>query len=418
MKSALLPIASLMLSAAILLMGNGLQTTLLSLRADLEGFDLTAVGLLLSFYYVGFILGCSTAPRFIRNVGHIRAFTAFASIASAAALLHVLMVNSWLWLPLRVITGFCFAALHMIIDSWINEKASNENRGKILAVYRFVDLVAIIGGQLLLVLASPASFALFAITSILISLALVPVALSTSSGPQPIKSAKLNLPKLYKLSPLAVIGVLTVGASNSAFWSIAPVYVQRLGFDVSVVAVFMTVAIMGGALVQVPLAMFSDQFDRRKTLVVLSFLAFCAGMGLFYFGDAGQGALLSAAFFYGFTALPLYGLCVAHANDHVEDGEFVETNGGLLLLFGLAAMVGPILAPQLITLFGPNALFAYTAAVNLSLVFFGIWRIMQRDPVEQTMDETFMPSPRIATAGVIAELDQDENISPHAPSKG
>ncbi|MEL6363666.1 MAG: MFS transporter [Pseudomonadota bacterium] len=217
MGHAVRSLAALILAAAILICGNGLQNTLLAVRANLEGFPFWQIGLLTSAYFVGFIAGCQQTPAIVRSAGHIRAFTALASIASASALAHAIAVDSVVWVGLRVITGFSLAGVQMIIESWINEKTPNEARGKVLASYRIVDLGATMAGQGLLAVASPEGFILFAIISILISLSLVPVALTKSSAPQPIAEAKLDLKKLTAVSPLAAFGSFAVGAANGAF---------------------------------------------------------------------------------------------------------------------------------------------------------------------------------------------------------
>ena len=199
-------IAALLLAAAILLIGNGLQGTLLAVRAELEGIPAAQIGFLMASYFSGFILGCRFNPGFIRSVGHIRTFVALASIASAAALLHPFFVGFLSWAVLRGVTGFCFAGLIMIIESWLNERATNADRGRLLSVYRVVDLSATVVGNALLATADPADFHLFALTSILISIALVPVALTRATAPQPIETARLDIPKLFRVSPVAAIG--------------------------------------------------------------------------------------------------------------------------------------------------------------------------------------------------------------------
>ena len=403
MRQALLVISSLLLAASILLAGNGLQGTLLSIRANIDGFALPVIGLLLSAYFIGFIAGCRYAPRLIAKVGHIRTFTALASVASASALAHAIFVDPSFWMALRVVSGFCFAGLYMIIESWINEKASNENRGRILSIYRIVDLSATTVGQILLTVGDPGGFVLFALISILISLSLVPVALTTSAAPAPIKVAKLNLLKMYRVSPLAAVGAFGVGAANGAFWAVGPVFVQRIGYDLDAVAVFMSAAIIGGALSQWPLGFLSDKIDRRWVIVGVCAFGAASGFFLSLFSQSSFLALLAGATFFGFFTMPVFGLSAAHANDHAEPGEFVAISGGLFLLYGAGSIIGPILGPTAMELFGAPALFLYTAAVHILLVIFGLYRMAQRSAPAHAEKAGYVPVPR--TTPNVFELD-------------
>ncbi len=396
-------LSALLIAAFFLISGNGLQGTLLAVRGNLEGFPLLLVGLLMSAYYVGFIAGCQIAPRMVKRAGHIRSFTALASVASAAALAYALAVNPVFWLMLRIITGVCLAGLYMIIESWINETATNERRGRTLAVYRLTDLTAGTLGQAMIAAAAPTAFTLFAIVSILISLALVPVAMTNTAQPQPIASAELNLRKLFRISPLAAAGCLCVGAANGGFWAVGAVYVQRLGYDVNSVALFMTTAVVAGALSQWPLGLLSDQFDRR--IIVVATAAACAAAGVFLTLTGGMSGemLLYGAFAFGFTAMPIFGLCVAHANDRAEPHEYTTLAAGLLLLYGVGAVAGPITAPLAMNAFGPAALFIHSSVIYGGLVLFGLYRILVRDPAPQAHREAYVSVPR--TSPTVFEID-------------
>ncbi len=403
MRSALVTLSALLLSAMILIAGNGLQNTLISVRANLEGFSLFQVGLLLSVYYLGFIVGCQRVPHLVQRVGHVRCFTALASVASAAALGHVLRVDSMWWLLLRGVTGFCIAGLTMIIESWINERATNANRGRVLAVYRVADFSALTVGQFLITLADPLGFTLFAVTSILISLCLVPVALTTAVLPQPIQAARLDLRKLFATAPLAGAASFTVGAANSAVWAVGPVYVQRLGHGMDTVAGFMGGLIVGGALAQWPLGMLSDHVDRRRMITVMALCCAVTGAILANLGQAPAWALICGGAGFGAVAMPLFGLAAAHANDQAAPGEYVTVSGSLLLVYGVGAVTGPLLAPGFMNLFGPAALFAYTGLVHLGLAAFGGWRLRHGRPVVVEEQSAYVPVPR--STPVVFELD-------------
>lgn len=408
-------LSALLIAAFLLIAGNGLQGTLLSVRGNLEGFSLLLVGLLMSAYFVGFSAGCQIAPHMVKRVGHIRSFTALASIASAAALAYALAVNPVFWIVLRVITGFCLAGLYMIIESWINETATNDRRGRILAVYRVVDLSAGTLGQVLLAAADPAAFSLFAIVSILISVALVPVAMTTTPQPKPIASAQLDLRKLFQISPLAAIGCLCVGAANGGFWAVGAVYVQKLGYDVRTAAVFMTTVVVGGALSQWPLGLISDMVDRRIMIISVAALCCVAGMLLALTGGQSGQILLLCAFAFGFTAMPIFGLCVAHANDRAEPHEYVTLAAGLLLLYGAGAIVGPIIAPILMQNFGSSALFLHSSAIYSGLAVFGLFRVFLRDAAPAARREAFISVPK--TSPTVFEIDPRGEHEPDADTE-
>ena len=403
MRQAIMTIAALLLAVAILISGNGLQNTLLAIRGNLEGFPIVFIGMLTSGYFVGYIAGCRIAPIMVARVGHIRTFTALASIASASALAHALVVDIPAWLVLRIITGFALAGLQMIIESWINESATNKNRGQVLAIYRIVDLGGTTIGQVLLTLADPTGFTLFAITSILISLSLVPVALTTAVTPKPITQAKLDLRKLLRVSPLAVAGALAVGAANSVFWAVGPVWVQRVGFDVAIVATFVSAVVIAGALSQWPLGYASDKFDRRKVIVIVSTLTAASAAFLATLGPTSFYFLIGGAIGFGLVAMPMFGLCTAHANDRTEPGEYISTSAGLLLIYGIGAVIGPVAGPLLMEIGGPQMLFVYIAVCYSILSLFGIYRMTRRAAVAATEKAPFLHVPR--TSPVAFEMD-------------
>ncbi len=278
MTSAFAPITALLLSVALLLMGNGLQGTLLPVRANLEAFSALDIGVLGSSYFIGFAAGCLYGPRLIRRAGHIRAFAALVAIASCVVLVHALFLNPVLWWGLRATTGFCFAVLYMVIESWLNEKSTNETRGFIFSLYTMINLTVITIGQLMLGLDRPEDFPLFLLASILVSLTAVPVALTRAEAPAPVQSVKIRLKYLYNLSPVGVMGCLAVGLANGSFWALAPVFAQMKGADTWGVAIFMSVAVIAGAIGQWPLGRLSDKTDRRRIIIVATCGSATAGL--------------------------------------------------------------------------------------------------------------------------------------------
>ncbi len=408
MAHALGSIFALLLATGLLLSGNGLFGTLSAVRANIEAFPLPIIGMLMSAYYAGFILGCWYNPYLVKRVGHIRAFTALAAIASVAALFHAIIVDPIAWLVLRSVIGFCFAGLAMVTESWINENATNDNRGRLFSLYRVVDLGSMTMGQVLLVAADPQGFQLFALVSMLICLALVPIALTTATAPRPIVSAKLNLSKVMRVSPFAALGVLAAGLANGAFWGLGPVFVQNSGYETGMVAAFMSSVIIGGVLAQFPVGALSDLFDRRHVLVGVAVVGAFASLGVAVSVPLGVSAFLFAGFFFGAMSLSFYSLAVAHANDRAEQTDFVEVSGTLLLLFGMGAMIGPFLGALTMDVFGDVALFFYAAVIQATLSLYGLYRIAVTDRVPLGEQDDYVAAPR--TTPQIIELDPRSDV--------
>lgn len=397
----------LLLSGGLLLGANGLQSTLLAVRGGAEGFSPLTVGLLLSAYYVGLVAGCRRAPAIVREFGHIRAFTAFASIASAATLLHAVVVNEVVWLVLRVVTGFSFALLQMVIEAWLNERATNENRGQVLSAYRVTDFAAVTALQSSLVLFNPMDFTLFALLSVLVSIALLPVALTRIEAPAPPSVASLDLRGLYRVSPVAAAGAALVGLTASSFWAMSPVFVARYGFDPSEAGPFVGAIILGGALSQAPVGWLSDKFDRRVVLMSTSAASAIIAIVLPLAATQSFELLLAAGAIFGACALPGFGLSVAHANDHAAPGTALSVNGGMLLLYGVTAIAGPIIASQAIALFGPAGLFWWVSGGYTALTLFCALRMLRRAAPDAA---PYVAVPRTSPAvfALDPRLDEDE----------
>jgi len=405
MLQALGPVAALLLSVALLLMGNGLQNTLTPVRADLEAFSPMAIGLLGGGYYAGFTVGCLLGPMIVRRAGHIRAFAAMVSVASAAALVHPLFLDATVWVALRAITGFCFAGLFMIVESWLNEKATNETRGVIFSLYLVINLSVVTVGQLMVTLDDPASYSLFTLASILVSLAAVPLSMTRSAQPEPPQTVRLRLLRLYRLSPVGVVGSFAVGLANGAFWTLGPVYAVSTGGGSDGAAVFMATAAISGAIGQWPLGRASDKMDRRRVIVFACAAGAVASVLMWRLGDD-AAARLACTIGFGLFAIPIYALAAAHMNDMVESDGFVEAASGLLLTFSVGAMIGPVIASSAMDAFGPSTLFAYTAVVHLALISFTLYRIRVR--VAATEEERGVFAEAILQAQTVAQVEPFE----------
>ncbi len=385
-------IAALLFSAAILLMGNGLQATLLPLRAQVEVFSTIQIGILGSAYYVGFAAGCFWGPHLVKRVGHIRTFTAMVAIASAAPLIHSIWLSAEVWWVLRAASGFCLATLYMIIESWLNEKATNQNRGSVFSAYTIISLTVVILGQLMINLSTVETFILFSVASVLVSLAAVPLALSKATAPAQVQTVRIRLLYLFRLSPVGVVGVFLVGLQQGAFWSLGPVFADRIGLDTLAITLFMSAAVLGGAIGQWPLGRLSDRIDRRKVLIGSSVAAAIISIAIrFVYPTYGEGVLL-LALIWGLTAFPLYSICAAHMNDHVKEGGFVEASSGLLLIFAAGAILGPLIVSPFMTLRTPYALFGWIAVFQLLLAVFAVWRMTVRESVPESERSDFVES--------------------------
>ena len=420
MTRTIAPIATLLLSAAVLLMGNGLQGTLIPIRAQLEGYATFEIGLLGSFYFAGFALGCWLGPRTVCRVGHIRAFSAMAALASTVALAHALIISPMVWAPLRAVTGFCFAVLYIVIESWLNERATNENRGRILSLYTIINLTVITLGQMMVTLYDPAAFPLFSVASILVSLAGVPLALTAAPPPAAIPVARLRLGHLYKISPVGFAGCLAVGLGNGSFWALAPVYTQGAGMTITGTALFMSVAVIGGAVGQWPLGRLSDRMDRRRVIVCTCALACLLCVALTLAGGLGRPGLLALIFAFGFAALPLYSISVAHTNDFVAPGEFVEASSGLLMTYAVGAVIGPLLASAVMEAAGTSFLFAFVSFVFALMIAFALYRMRRRNSVSDAEKADFVAVPGSAPTAYALHpaVEEDERAEVETEVKG
>lgn len=403
MAETIRPLAALLLSAAVLLMGNGLQTVLLPLRADAEAFDAASIGLMGSAYFIGLIAGCFICPLAIARVGHIRSFTAFTALATVAPLAHALFPVEPMWWALRVLTGFCFAGLLMVIEGWLNAVATPANRGRVLAIYTTINLTVVTIGQLLLMTGDPAQFELFALVAILMSLAAVPVALTRTDAPVVPRQPDFKLGRLFAVSPIAFIGSLGTGFANAAFWSLGALYAKGIGFDTAGVAVFLTVASLGGAAAQWPLGLWSDRTDRRVVLIVAAVLASVASFALSQVPSAPGWGIYALAAAYGASAIPIYALCVAHANDHVTRDDAVHVSSSLLLTYSMGAIIGPLTASLVMDRYGAQALFAYAGVVYVLIAVAAGIRMAQRARPPDATREPFVAVPR--TSQAVFELD-------------
>jgi MFS family permease len=391
----LAPVASLFLGIAFLLCGNGLQTTLVPLRAAAEGFSAIEIGMIGSSYYLGFVAGCLAGPYLILQAGHIRAFAALVSAASAVALVHPIAIDSLAWIGARAVTGFSLAGLYLIVESWLNDRATNANRGFVMSAYIIVNFVTITAGQLLVTTAPVTGFELFAVASILVSIAAIPVALSRSAQPAPIALVQFRPVKLYRMAPVGLVGTFLIGVANGAFWALGTLYATSRGLNANAAAVFMSIAVIGGALMQWPIGRLSDLFDRRIVLAGVMILAAAISL-LLAILPLGGGGLAAMALAFGMTTLTGYSVAAAHAYDRADRSSYVEMAAGVLLANGLGSVIGPISASALIAGFGAPSLFLFIAGTQLLLTLFIGLRTLVRPAAtddEKTGFDVYSTSP-------------------------
>ena len=380
----------LLLGMCVLMLGAGLQSTLLGLRATLEGFPPPVTGIVMSCYYVGYVLGTVIAPSLLRQVGHIRVFAALAAIASVAILIQGGFVNPTAWGAMRLISGLCFAGIYVVAESWINDRASHANRGRLFAVYMLVLYGGLGAAQFLLVVSSPLTPIPFMLVSVLISLAMVPIVLSAQALPERALPRKVRLPELYRNSPLGVVGVTVSGLISAIIFSMGPVYARLRGLETGGVAAFMAVSILAAVITQYPVGRLSDRMDRRTVIAVVCTLATLVAGSIVAFPNMPHAAFLALAALFSGLVLTLYSLSVSHVNDKLESAQMVAASSALLLLNGTAAALGPVLSGGLMAAYGPPAYFALLGTLTGMLAIYDLWRKSRRTPVPPSQKGPFI----------------------------
>ncbi len=410
MLKTVLSISSLLLGAALLLIGNGLAGTLLALRGSLVGWSDGLIGLIMSAYFAGFLSGTYIAPVVILRVGHIRAFALFAAVAAATALLHALFVNPIAWAALRIVTGSCLVGLYMVIESWLNTQAPAGQRSRVFATYMAVNFLALAIGQNLIQLYAPSGFEPFAIVAILLSLSLVPIMLTRVSQPVPVQQPRLRWHTLYRASPSAISGAFGSGLAMSAFWGLAPVMAQHLLGNSAGIAALMTATILGGALVQWPVGYWSDHVDRRRMLAMLAGGASLLALLAFAIGDLAPWLLYATMFAFGGLAFTIYPVSIALANDFLAREDTLQGASTMLFVHGIGAAAGPSVAGLLMLLCGPRGLLLHFAVV-LAVLAVSVWLRILRSGYVALPQEHFTPMLRTSTAALelITEPENKEH---------
>lgn len=411
MTTRLLPLSALLLGSLFLLTAGGINGLVLPIRGSNEGFSAFSLGLLGTGWATGYVLGCLFTPRLVSGVGHIRAFGTLAATAAIVVLLSSMFPNPWAWIPLRAISGFCFAGAAMIVESWLSEEVDASIRGQVFGTYAMINLIGSTGGQMFLIGADVSGHWYFMLAAIFYCLALIPTAISAHRAPAPLFEVKLNIPRLWHNSPVAVFAALMIGVSNGAFGTLAAVYANNIGLGMTSIVLFCSVPVLAGALCQIPVGKASDRFDRRKVLVFLSLVAISAETAfLITAPESGIqniliGSLLGAAIF------AMYPIVLAHANDYAEAGQSLQISGGLLMFFGFGSVVGPFFGGAALSVVGPLALFWTMICAHVMIVLFSIWRISQRVSATTDAKALFQAIPLARTSTPETEVLADRQQS-------
>tara|TARA_Y100000996_G_scaffold311257_1_gene247672 strand:- start:781 stop:2097 length:1317 start_codon:yes stop_codon:yes gene_type:complete len=420
---------ALFLGYAVLIVAHGLQGNLLGLRAVLENFNIIATGALMSGYFVGYFVGATIVPNLVGKVGHIRVFAAFASTASLSILLHSIIVDPYVWILGRFITGFSIISIFVVVESWLNDRATNKTRGKVLSIYMIITFVGIGIGTLLLNFNNPTNYEPFILVSLLLSIALVPILLTKRKPPTFKKISRIKIKELYKISPLGTFSMFCVGFIHPAIFTMGAVYGALMNFSILEISLYLFLITIAGAIFQWPIGYLSDRFDRRIVLVITALFGSILSILCFFSVSSSPDFInLSSNWrnilqhisnhrflFYIFISLyagmslPLFSLNLAYVNDFLHKEKFVSAGAGMQIIFGISAMIAPFVCSFFMKIFGPNGLFIFLFIFQTLIVLFGFYRMIKRRSIEDNPDNTFTPMPRnITPLGM--ELDPDTGV--------
>ncbi|SMX22340.1 MFS transporter [Boseongicola aestuarii] len=395
---------ALLLGILLLMVGNGLQGSLIGIRGAIENFSTTELSVITSAYFAGFLIGSRMAPEMIRRVGHVRVFAALGSFISAVLILYPTITDPWAWIVLRVIFGFSFSGVYVTAESWLNNASTNETRGQSLSLYVMAQMVGIVSSQALLNVADPAGFILFVIPSVLVSLSFAPILLSAAESPKFDTTKPMTLKQIYTISPLGCVGMFLMGAVFAAQFGMASIYGTRAGFSVAEISIFVSAIFIGGMLFQYPFGWVSDRMDRRLVILAAAVVGGIAGLLGLAFGGSFEVAVF-AAFIMGGMSNPLYALLIAYTNDYLQVEDMAAASGGLLFINGLGAVLGPVITGWMLTAMGPEGFWAYLAFFMFILAAFVGWRMTQRPSVysEEAEDyDAVSYAPMMPTGTIVA----------------
>ena len=394
----------------MLMVGNGLQGTLLGLRGEVEGFSTLSLSIVMSAYFLGFLFSSRFTPELIRRVGHVRVFAALGSMVSAVLISYPVLLDPWAWAVGRVVIGFCFCGVYITAESWLNDASSNENRGKSLSLYMIVQMAGIVVAQWIVTTGDISGYVLFIIPSILVSLAFAPVLLSVRPMPAFETTKPMKIKDLIAASPLACVGMFMLGGVFSAQFGMSAVYGSRVGLTVSEISLFVSAIYVAALVLQYPIGWLSDRMERRRLIIWVSMIGGIGSMLAFMLPGNFLFIVISGAIVGG-TSNPLYALLIAYANDYLEREDMASASGGLLFINGVGAIMGPLIVGFMMDVIGNNGFWLFTGALMFAVAFYGIYRSTQRSRDDIVVDDQTSYAPvSAASTPVAAELAQEVYI--------
>lgn len=402
---------ALLLGMLLLMVGNGMQGTLLGVRGGIEGFSAFEMSLVMSAYFLGFLGGSRLAPEMIRRVGHVRVFAALGSLISALLILYAAVPDWMAWTGMRILMGFCFSGVYVTAESWLNNSATNETRGQTLSAYMIVQMLGIILAQGLINVGDAAGYFLFVIPSVLVSIAFTPILLSISPAPVFGTTKPMTIRQLFDISPLGCVGMFLAGGVFSAMFGMSAVYGTEAGLSVAQISMFIGAIYGGGLIFQYPVGLCSDRMDRRKLIFGLSVFGAVVTLGGFLF-TPGFSALLLVGVVIGGVTNPLYSLLIAHTNDYLQADDMASASGGLLFINGLGAFTGPMVTAWLMGLAGPGGFFLFISVLLTLIVGYSAWRMTRRaaTPVSET-GAYAMILPTVSSVAVEATIEATQDAA-------
>lgn len=417
MSSRFVLARTLLFGVALMAVCGGMQGTLLGIRAALEGFSLDAIGLIMSAYYIGILLGAWLAPLSVRQVGHIRVFAAVASMASVTILLHSIFVDPVWWFGLRLLTGFCFSGLYLVAESWLNAISTNANRGQLLSAYMFTVALGFIGGQFAVDFWPPSGFEPFIFASAAVSLAMIPMLLSAIAAPMIDFSENLHLLRFIRITPLGSAAVFIHGMTFGALIWMTAVFGRELGFSVPESSLLVVMLMAGGLALMLPVGKLSDMQDRRRTLLLL---AFATGLSCLAVPLAvhlgGIWVLACTLFVVGGVNQPMYSVSTSLINDHLDSRQILSASGAIILISGFGGLSGPLLAARAMSVFGAESLYLFAGCANVALALFTLYRMLVRPPIPAAdqSDPTVvvMQTSQMVLANAMDEADSGDPAAP------
>ncbi len=420
MKVLLASVAALLLSYAFFTIGNGLVVTLIGVRGYIEGMGTATLGVVMSAYYAGLLIGALQVPRLLKRVGYIRAFSALVALLTIAALSYILIIQPIVWFFLRIISGIAMGGLFVITESWLNEKADNQRRGRLLATYALVGHISVATGQLLLYVGDTSQHALFIYAAIFCCTAMLPLLMTRSIAPHVEEQMiKVKFLELYQTSPLGFLGVMVAGIGSASFYSLSSLFVVKSGLGENFLPLFICMAILGGMCFQIPIGRWSDKIDRRFMLLLICFVAAGSSLLLFFSANLnlGKTLLLLLVFFFGGSSLLLYSVASAHANDFASTETRTQLAGALITSFGLGATSGPFIGGQFMSHLGAPALFLFLSIIFVSLAVFTLYRMGIRKTVAFEARTPILPASSILPQEILFEAEPSFNAEEEEDNK-